>query len=71
MAITGAEATRQVAAGDPRRLQHLAVRFSLPVHNGSVLKVHGWNQGDNKWSLETVGSDGKPVITAAKAHFHP
>ena len=60
---------RHVGGDDPRRLQSASVRFARPVFNGTTLSTIGWQQPDGSWSVETLGPDGKPVITNAVLRF--
>jgi acyl dehydratase len=70
MAFTLREATAHAAGGDATKLAAGSVRFARPVLNGSALMVQGWATDDGAWALQTLGPDGKPVITNATARFH-
>jgi acyl dehydratase len=58
-------------AGDPTRLQRLAVRFSKPVRPGDDLLTEGWETGKAPgktiYGLETKNRAGEPVIKNAVA----
>lgn len=69
MAMTVREAVRHAGGDDPRRLLSASVRFARPVLNGTVLSTIGWQQEDGSWSVETLGPDGKAVITGASMRF--
>ncbi|MCK6518357.1 MaoC family dehydratase N-terminal domain-containing protein [Myxococcota bacterium] len=67
MALTARALTDGLAAGDPSRLRRLSVRWARPVFNGQTLTVTARRAGEGVWAVETLGPDGKPVITAAVA----
>ena len=69
MALTARALTDGLAEGDPSRLRRLSVRWARPVFNGQTLTVTARRAGDTAWAVETLGPDGKPVITAAAAEL--
>lgn len=69
LAMTAREAVRQAGGGDPRALRALSARFARPVLNGQALRAQGWRQPDGAWALETLGPDGRPVITQGLARL--
>ena len=71
LACTASLLTRHAAGGDPNRLLTIGGRFTRPVLSGSPLEVRGWDLGGGRWALETVGSDGQPVFSAATATLAP
>lgn len=71
MALTGREAVRCAGGGDPRHLRALGVRFARPVLNGQVLRALGWRQPGGAVALETLGPEGRPVLTQGLARFGP
>ncbi len=71
LASTASLLIRRAAGGESSRLTHIGGRFTRPVLSGAPLEVRGWDQGDGRWALETVGSDGQPVLSAATATLAP
>ncbi|MCK6521279.1 MaoC family dehydratase N-terminal domain-containing protein [Myxococcota bacterium] len=69
MALTARALTDGLADGDPGRLRRLSVRWARPVLNGQTLTVTARRAGEGAWAVETLGPDGKPVITAAVAEL--
>ncbi|MBK9647171.1 MAG: hypothetical protein IPO67_18775 [Deltaproteobacteria bacterium] len=69
MALTARALTDGLAEGDASRLRRLSVRWARPVLNGQTLTVTARRAGEDVWAVETLGPDGKPVITAAVAEL--
>jgi len=61
MAMSGKSVVDTLAAGDPRRLKRLGVRFASPVFNSSQLTTLGWKT-DNGSSFIVRDETGKVVI---------
>lgn len=66
MALAGKAVTDVLAAGDPRFLRRLSVRFARPVLNGSTLTVKGWRKRHSA-DFIVVDEQGNPVITSGVA----
>jgi acyl dehydratase len=66
MAFTSWGAIQDLAAGDPTRLQRLAVRFSKPVLPGQTITTRFWEAGERDgrkvYAFETTNPDGEAVI---------
>ncbi|WP_432842706.1 MaoC/PaaZ C-terminal domain-containing protein [Dactylosporangium sp. CA-092794] len=58
-----------IAPGDPTRLRRLAVRFSAPAFPGHAITTNAWRTAEHRYRFETLGDDGKPVITDGLAEF--
>ncbi|MCB9797132.1 MAG: MaoC family dehydratase N-terminal domain-containing protein [Alphaproteobacteria bacterium] len=69
MAMTVKTAVYEVADGHPALLRHAGVRFARPVFNGQRLTVRGWERGPSAWALETLGPDGRAVISGGLVRF--
>ena len=61
MAMSGKSVIDTLAAGDPRRLKRLGVRFASPVFNSSELTTQGWKT-DNGSNFIVRDENGKVVI---------
>jgi acyl dehydratase len=66
MAFTSWGAIGNLAAGDPTRLERLAVRFSKPVLPGQTVTTRFWDAGERDgrtvYAFETTNADGEAVI---------
>lgn len=67
MAMTVREAVR-AQGGDVSRLAHAGFRFARPVFNGQRLSVRGW-EADGGYQVETLGPEGKAVLTHGDVRF--
>jgi acyl dehydratase len=68
MAFAARDLVARVAPGAPERLAELSVRFARPVLPGQTLELQVWSDGDGL-RFQTLGPDGKPVITGGRARF--
>ncbi|MBW8483014.1 MaoC/PaaZ C-terminal domain-containing protein [Actinomadura parmotrematis] len=69
MAFTSRAVIESVAAGDPRRLRRLAVRFSKPVLPGEDVTTRIWDAGGGAYAFETTSGSGDVVIKDGRAEI--
>ena len=68
MAFAARDLVAHYAPGQPERLASIGVRFAKPVLPGQTLQLQVWEQGDEV-QFQTLGPDGKAVITGGRAAF--
>jgi acyl dehydratase len=71
MAFCGRAVVDAVAAGDPRRLGRLAVKFSRPVLPGQDITIRLYSAGDGAYGFEALNAEGQAVVKDGLAEVRP
>ena len=71
MAMTSQAVVKTVAAGDPGRLQRLAVRFSKNVFPGDDVTTKIYDLGSGAYGFEATTNRGDTVISNGRAEVAP
>jgi acyl dehydratase len=71
MAFCGRAVIDSVAAGDPRRLARLAVKFSRPVFPGEEITIRIFSAGDDAYGFEALNAEGQAVVKDGLAEVRP
>jgi acyl dehydratase len=71
MAFAQRDIVSRYCAGDPSRLQRLAVRWAKPVFPGEVLQLKVWEQEDGVLSFVTENDAGQVVMKQGRAQIRP
>jgi acyl dehydratase len=71
MAFTGRAVLEAAGAGDPARVERLAVRFSAPLFPGDTLTTRIWSLGDGAYGFDAVSGQGATVVKDGRAELAP